>query len=273
MQTRLPDSAVLQLTGADAMSFAHAQFMSDVTALTDGGWQWSGWLTPKGRLIAFFACCRVDAQSLLLWLPAGGADKLAPLLQRFVFRAKVEIDPHSGWHAVGRFNAPADHETGVHLQFPAEPDGSSRSLLLTRAEPPAPDDAALIQQWRQADLRLGIPYISPDQPNSDQFVPQWLSLERLDAFHLKKGCYPGQEIVARMHFLGQSKRAAFRLTGQGDCPEPMTRILSADNAAVGNVVWSTRASGQDWLALAALSKEQVSADLKTDAGQPVRLSP
>src|SRR5690242_10771866 len=74
---------LLALQGPDAVRFAHAQFMSDVAGLADGHWQWSGWLTPKGRVIALFALLRLDAQRLWLLLPDADPDALAAQLQRF----------------------------------------------------------------------------------------------------------------------------------------------------------------------------------------------
>jgi folate-binding protein YgfZ len=105
-----------------------------------------------------------------------------------------------------------------------------------------------------ADMALGVPYIAAGAPNSEQFVPQWLSLERLHAYSLKKGCYPGQEIVARMHYLGHSKRAGFLLTGEGLPPAAMTHVLDTDGKAAGEIVWSLPACA-GWSALAVLGKD------------------
>lgn len=264
MQTPMPQSAVLELTGADAIAFAQAQFMNDVTALPDRGWQWNGWLTPRGRVVAFFACYRLDAQTLLLWVPAGGADVFASQLRRFVFRAKVKLDEASGWQPLARFGEPGKtNDADARLEFPADDDEPSRHLVLARRNIDVPEDAALIDRWRLADLRLGVPYISPGRANSDQFVPQWLSLERLHAFNLKKGCYPGQEIVARMHYLGQSKRMAFMLAGEGDPPADMTRVSNQAGGTAGEVVWAS-AGNHAWLALAVLAKDQAPEGLHID---------
>ena len=87
----LPGHSILSLHGADAVAFAQSQFMNDVAALADGQWQWNGWLTPKGRVIALFALLRLDAQTLWLLLPDVAADALVPLLQRYVFRSKLVL--------------------------------------------------------------------------------------------------------------------------------------------------------------------------------------
>ena len=110
----LPGHAVLALSGRDAVGFAQAQFMNDVTVLADGQWQWNGWLTPKGRVIALFALLRVDAETLwLVLLPEVDAAALAARLQRFVFRSKVTLAPltvpvkYTGPSARCRFVQPA----------------------------------------------------------------------------------------------------------------------------------------------------------------------
>ena len=84
---RLPGHAVLALAGRDAVAFAQAQFMNDVAALGDGQWQWNGWLTPKGRVIALFALLRIDAETLWLILPDADAQAT-----RAVIAAHVELD-------------------------------------------------------------------------------------------------------------------------------------------------------------------------------------
>jgi folate-binding protein YgfZ len=304
MQMRLVRSEVIELRGADALAFAHAQLMNDVRVLSDGQWQWSGWLTPKGRLVAFFAVVRVDAQTLLLWLPAGGAVALADRLKRFVFRSKVSIDPAGDWVAYGTFddpsmagdaseNCPADgrgdaparsavptdrEASTVILALPSDADSGPRWLMIRRHAPGgmAPHVVAGgsgdFARWLHADLALGVPYIAADSANSEQFVPQWLSLERLDAFNLRKGCYPGQEIVARMHFLGQSKRSAFRLKGMGAPPRVLARATSAQGDVIGEIVWALADDAGAWQALCVLTSDRASSLSSVDGAGAASLA-
>ena len=204
----LPDHDVLVLKGPDAVAFAQAQFMNDVKALADGHWQWNGWLTPKGRVIALFALLRLDAQTLWLLLPDVASSDLAPMLQRYVFRSKVGLESMDTTIA-GNFdppraaNAAAFAMSGDHqLELDMSGDGGSRTLLIGSA-PPGQDPAA-VARWKQSDLSHGLPRLPASQ--HEQWTPQQLSLDRLRAFSVKKGCYPGQEIVARTHYLGQVKR-------------------------------------------------------------------
>ena len=214
---RLPGHDVLAITGRDAVAFAQAQSMNDVAALGDGQWHWNGWLTPKGRVIALFALLRLDAETLWLLLPDAGAAGLATQLQRFVFRSKVKLEARADLNAIGQFAPPtravgsnaAPFDGGMELDLGG--DGGPRCLRITTVD--AASDDALASRWRAFDLQHGLPRLNADQ--AEAWTPQQLSLDRLRAFSVKKGCYPGQEIVARTHFLGQVKRGLMRLQGAG----------------------------------------------------------
>ena len=231
----LPDPQVLALSGPDAAAFAQAQFMNDVTALGDGDWQWNGWLTPKGRLVALFALLRIDAGTFWLLLPDHPADTLAEALRRYVFRSKVKLEARADLHVSGhgavdsepdmrRFDT--DAAGGLSLAWPG-----GRRIDITPPAPAAPDADALLR-WRGADLRAGIPRLVPGQ--SSQWTPQQLSLERLQAFSVKKGCYTGQEIVARTHFLGQAKRGLVLL--EAASPLSPGAEISDGQRAIGQVI-------------------------------------
>ncbi|WP_193314786.1 folate-binding protein [Xanthomonas sp. LMG 12459] len=211
----LPHLQYVALRGPDAAAFAHAQFANDVQALAVGQWQWNAWLTAKGRVIAVFALLRQADDALLMLLPDGGAEDLATALGRFVFRRKLRLTVEDALHAFGRMSLPdqargamsAHDEAGV-IELDMGSDGLPRTLRLVPApmlDAPAADPA-LAAAWRAADLRLGLTRLAPSQ--REQWTPQQLGLDRLHAFSVKKGCYPGQEIVARTHFLGKAKRAA-----------------------------------------------------------------
>ena len=221
----LPGHAVVAFQGPDALAFAHAQFMNDVRPLDDGQWQWSGWLSPKGRVLALFVLLRRSPESLWLVLPDADASAFVDALKRFVFRSKVAIAVRDDLHVSGCFE-----DCGT---------GGSRDCLISFAdmrmirigEEPGVDDAAAAARWKASDLRAGIPRLPASQ--QDKWTPQQLSLDRLDAYSVKKGCYPGQEIVARTHFLGKAKRGLVLFTtGTGIKPgDPMP-----DTEGTGEVV-------------------------------------
>lgn len=248
----LHDHAVVALEGRDALAFAQAQAMNDVAALGDGQWQWNGWLTPKGRLIALFALLRRDAQAAWLLVPDGAGPMLAEGLRRYLFRSKLAIALREDLHVSGAFAAhasasgaqAADEDGGVALDFTGA-GGARTAWIGTR---PGADDADALARWRAADLAHGLPRLGAAQ--RERWTPQQLSLERLRAFSVKKGCYPGQEIVARTHFLGQAKRGLALL--HADAPVAPGAEVRADGAVVGEV--ASVAEAPQVLALAVLQQ-------------------
>lgn len=233
----LPDHRVLALEGPDATRFAHAQFMNDVTGLADGHWQWNGWLTPKGRVMALFALLRFDAQSLWLLLPDADPEELREALQRFVFRSKVKLTARGDLRVAGRFGA-SSHASGAQLsagekvELDAGSPTAPRALSISAAAA-ASDDAGLAR-WKQYDLRHGLPRL--EQSQVEAWTPQQLSLDRLQAYSVKKGCYPGQEIVARTHFLGQAKRGLMLF--EADAGVPVGADVTDGERVLGTIVSS-----------------------------------
>ena len=249
-ESALPDHDVLAITGRDAAKFAHAQFMSDVAALAPGHWHWSGWLTPKGRVVALFALLKLDDETLWLLLPDFDAGELASQLQRYVFRSKVALQARDDLHVNGAFVSPTravDSEFAkdgdmVELDFGG--DGGPRTLRIDAT--PAADDSKPQSEWLAFDLAHGLPRLPASQ--REHWTPQQLSLDRLRAFSVKKGCYPGQEIVARTHFLGKAKRGLAALCAAK--PIPMEADVELDGTAIGKVVSAT--PGEACFALAVL---------------------
>jgi len=241
----LPDIAPVTLTGGDAARFAQAQFMNDVAALPSGHWHWNGWLTPKGRVIALFALIKRAEDDLVLLLLDADPARFCSALARFVFRSKVKLAPCPALSVSGCFAAPGQAvgnrmakwgEGGLELDFSAQ-DGT-RTLLLARTESsplprtlhpdsiPESSAAFLVDAWCRFDLAHGLPRFNPGQ--AEHWTAQQLSLDRLAAYSVKKGCYPGQEIVARTHFLGQAKRGLVRLVArQPIAPETGVQVDEA----------------------------------------------
>ena len=228
----------LRLSGADAVVFAHAQFANDVVALADGHWQWNAWLNAKGRVLAIFQLLRLDAQELLLVCHDGGVEAMAEQLRRFVFRRKLVISVAGHTCIEGAFASPALANGSRIARFD---DGSieldvgnttqPRTLRLRQTEGEAGDEATELA-WRQSDLDFGLPHLDPSQ--HERWTPQQLGLDRLAAYSVRKGCYPGQEIVARTHFLGKAKRAA-TLLQVVDAARAGDDVLQ-QGQAIGNVV-------------------------------------
>src|SRR5690606_7355288 len=175
-------------------------------------WQWSGWLSPKGRVLALFVFLRRGPESAWLVLPDADAQGFADALKRFVFRSKVAIAVRDDLHVSGCFGNCGGNDLVLEL-----PD---MRMIRISDESGVPDDDA-VARWTIADLRAGIPRLPPSQ--HDKWTPQQLSLDRLGAYSVRKGCYPGQEIVARTHFLGKAKRGlvVFTTTAEVAPGDPM----------------------------------------------------
>ncbi len=250
----LPDHAVVALEGPDAVTFAHAQFANDVAALPVEHWQWNAWLTPKGRVIALFALLKPAEDRLWLLVPDYPADLLAEQLRRFVFRRKVKIEARHDLRVQGAFADPhaaigaklAELADAVELDFGGA--GGPRTVRIGAT--PAAENAELAARWFAFDLAHGLPRLPESQ--REQWTPQQLSLERLPAFSVKKGCYPGQEIVARTHFLGQAKRGLALL--EADAALAVGADVESDGKAIGKIV--SAASAAPWRALAVLPLER-----------------
>lgn len=235
---RLPGHRLLSICGRDAIAFAQAQLMNDVAALADGHWQWNGWLTAKGRVVALFALLRLDAETLWLLLPDAEPTELAAQLQRYVFRSKLKLAPLD-LQVIGSFQPPvlargsalaASAADDIELDMGS--DEAPRRLQIRRTT--AVDDAAARERWDAFDLAHGLPRLPESQ--AGQWTPQQLSLERLRAFSVSKGCYPGQEIVARTHFLGQAKRGLGLF--ESATPLPAATEVTDDGRGIGTIIAS-----------------------------------
>jgi folate-binding protein YgfZ len=193
-----PLNALLRVTGDDAAEFLHNQFTNDVKALATGAAQWNGWCTPKGRLLVTFALAR-EAGGFLVLLPAAFVEAIAKRLRMFVLRSKVRIEDVSA--AVPRYAA----------WDGALPPGSfrldeARALVFGAApagRPATPDD------WSLSLIRAGIVQVVPG--TQEEFVPQMANYELVGGVSFHKGCYPGQEIVARTQYRGILKKRAVRV--------------------------------------------------------------
>ncbi len=194
-----PLNAVLRVSGDDAADFLHNQFTNDVKALTVGAAQWNGWCTPKGRLLVTFVLAR-DAQGYLLVLPAAFAEATTKRLRMFVLRSKVKVEDTSvATPPFGLWDG-STPEGAFRL-------GGSRAIAFGAA--PA-GRAATLDEWALSLIRDGIVQVVPG--TQEEFVPQMANYELVGGVSFRKGCFPGQEIVARTQYRGILKKRAVRVT-------------------------------------------------------------
>ena len=184
----------LSIEGADAIAFAQAQFSGNVQALAVGQWHFNAWLDAQGRVLALFHLARVADDGLLLLLRGGDAASMVQSLQRFVFRAKVRLTAHAPLSLAA---GPALDTYAVDREGDAYRFGCGDHSLVIGTN--HANDA-----WRLPQILAGWPWLPNEALGT--LLPPALSLERLKAVSFDKGCYPGQEIVARLHYRGGHKR-------------------------------------------------------------------
>jgi folate-binding protein YgfZ len=235
----LSNNAVLSVSGDDAAAFLQGQLTNDVEALGVNRAQWNGWCSPKGRLLATFLLVR-RPDGYLLMLPAEIAGPIAKRLGMFVLRSKVKIADVSDRYArrgiIGRRAGPAPMEV-------VEDEGA----ILVGLEPGRivalmPPERALTPNagadaWELAAIRAGVPTITA--ATQEAFVPQMANFELVGGVSFKKGCYPGQEIVARMQYRGGLKRRmAIAHVDGTERPQPGQSVYSAafGEQAAGTIV-------------------------------------
>ncbi len=277
----LPHLTVLELTGDDAQTFLHAQVPSDIRQLTAETAQISGWCTAKGRLLTTFVIWPV-ANGYRLILASDVADAIAKRLKMFVLRLKVQItrlnDPVTGLlnppAALGAFALPtvpwqvgqADGVTAIRLDNTRVVLTGAEAALTALTSGTAHGQTAA---WLRADIAEGFPLVT--QATSEHYVPQMVNLDKLGGVSFKKGCYPGQEIVARTHYLGKIKRHLYRVTAaQALAAGSEVRSDILNGQACGSLLSTAPAdTGDTWLALAVLQQDAVAGAmyLDTDAGR------
>ena len=200
-----PVHRVLRLSGPDTLAFLQSQLTNDVAALSVGGWQWQGYCSAKGRLLATFALARISDDTWEAVVPASTIEALVKRLTMFRMRSKVVIeiaaDRSVGW----AFDGTDPTTSGFSL---ALPDGRAYVLLVAAAAALLPSaDDAIQQRWQAANIEAMQPEITA--LTAEMFVPQmigWDTIQPGGGVSFSKGCYPGQEVVARAHYRGAVKR-------------------------------------------------------------------
>lgn len=201
----LPDLGVLRIKGADAEGFLQGQLSNDMQHLAPGRSLLAGYHNPQGRAIALLRLARSAPDEVLAVLPRELVARVAARLAKFILRAKVKIDDLSESLAIDGLIADADlaataDEPESVARIALEP---RRSLLIRAARTAAPASGDR-QRWRRLDIAGGQPQVYA--ATSEEFVAQMLNLDALGAIAFDKGCYTGQEVIARAHYRGRVKR-------------------------------------------------------------------
>lgn len=277
------ERSLIRFAGEDARSFLHNQLTCDVANLAPEGATYGGYCTPKGRMLATFLLWAAE-DGFLLQLPATLRESVQKRISMYILRSKVRAADASGDYAqfgiagegagavVERLlGAPAAGTTlrvvrtagGMALRLPRD-----RYLLLV----PRPQEARVAAElaarsngvsealWSLLDIEAGVAGVLP--ATQEQFVPQMLNLDAIDGVSFSKGCYPGQEIVARMHYLGRLKERTHlaRLPADAE-PRAGDKLFGADlgTQACGTIANAARTPEGDWAILAVIHLSSVAA--------------
>ena len=241
---RLTDLGVIRAQGADAAAFLHGQLTTDFASLALSEARLAGFCSAKGRLMATLIAWKAADDEILLALPA---ELLPPVLKRlsmFVMRAKCKLSDATAelplWGvAEAASEGLAWSRDGAAIRLPPAPGAA---LFLTLQPAPALPVLALAD-WQWLSLQSGLPWITA--ATSEQFVPQMVNLELLGGVNFKKGCYPGQEIVARSQYRGTLKRRSYLYETEATAT-PGQEIFHSDdpNQPAGMVVNAAAHAGR-----------------------------
>jgi len=289
--------SVLRIAGPDAAAFLQGQFTDDVAALRPGEAEYGAWCSPKGRMLANFLIRRSGESIFELLLSQSLSDAIAKRLRMFVLRSRVAVDDASGESIrLGVGGPGAGKAIGAALGAPpaARAVASLGEALVVALPGPryvvtvAPDGAARcwdrlalvcrpagFAAWQWLTIRAGVPVITA--PTSDQFVPQAANWDVLGGISFQKGCYAGQEIVARTQYLGRLKERLALLHLDAAPPIAGERLYSPafGEQACGTIVHAAAApdGGSDMLAVLQLAAaESGDVHLRAPDGPALRLS-
>jgi tRNA-modifying protein YgfZ len=237
----LSTHGLIAVSGADAVTFLQGQFTNDTKQIQQAA-QFTGYCTAKGRLLALFYAFSING-IIYLQCPRALIPDLVKRLRMFVLRSKVIVEDVSDQFVILGL-ASADSATPIH-HLPLHPHqsdqtplgtvirlpdshGKQRAQLVIPAEQAEQAWATLATtfnpastlHWDALEIQAGIPQVY--KTTQEQFVPQMINLDALDGINFKKGCYTGQEIVARTHYLGKVKRRTLLATLPATAESPIT---------------------------------------------------
>lgn len=245
LRIRLASFGLIEVSGSDARSFLHNQLSNDLLHLAANRAQWTAYCSPKGRMLAGFLAWGAAPDRIYLACDRALVPGLVKRLRMFVLRAKVVIDDVSErFEFSGVTGGTGDHlpfqlalmGEAMHISLPAV-DGQHRVLVVAPAlaASPSGDDET---GWRAMMIAAGEVWLTP--ATQDQFVPQMVNFDAIGGISFKKGCYPGQEVVARAHYRGAVKRRMYpaRVSGAASAGQPIFSS-GAESAQCGMIANAT----------------------------------
>lgn len=251
---RVQNARLYRVGGKDPRKFLHGQLSQSLDDVKPETSRRAAACNPKGRAYALPLLADYEGD-IVLRLPLSIADDVTAQLNKFLmlFRG-TDMKPMEQAHIYGFWGettAKALVPEAAELELPGDSITLAGGKLIrvqdtaegvARYEYWQIDDSAPIPEgpeateadWAAAEISAGLAELSP--ATISEYVPQMLNLQHVDGIHFKKGCYTGQEVIARMHYLGQLKKSLFRLSVPGDQPVDIGTRVIANDKAVGEVI-------------------------------------
>lgn len=282
----MPDHRLLSISGPDAARFLQGQVTCDIEAVVGGQWQLGAHCNPKGRMISSFLAAAQGPETLRLRLRNDLSESALAALRKYIVfsKAKIEFSDQVAFALLG----PADT---ISLPFPLPAVGHSYSdeiitvirrsvqcteiwlspqhlpeFFLALADMATGSTPDWFQLWQ---IRAGIAEVGAD--TSERFIPQMFNYQLVGGVSFRKGCYTGQEIVARMQYRGQLKKHLYRLAVTSECPVVIGTELLHEDHVTGSVVASVHAGGAaEMLAVCQAEHAGQSCYLQTQTGAEIK---
>lgn len=292
----LEDQRILRITGPGTDKFLQGQFSQNLEAVTPSFSPRAAASTPKGRAYCLTRMVR-DGDDVLLAMTEDLVDQITSQLRKYLmlFRGTSmevvdngrvlgilgdELARQLGQDHVSRLDNPGDSmAVGQHhlIRTQDTAEGLPRfelwqlgDLSPDQADVFQPSQQAGLADWQASEIAAGIARLT--HGSQEAYVPQMLNWQHVDGVHFKKGCYTGQEVIARMHFLGQLKKSLFRFSAAGvDTAPDCGTAIKAGEKTVGEVVNSVRLADRSVQCLAVVRHNTVDTPLHLDTHPDITL--
>ena len=272
--------SLLKISGEDAAEFLENQLTTHLPDLEQHGWLMSAWCNPKGRVLADFILYKRE-DAFYLVLPSMLKQNLVQRLRMFILRARVQIEDADENHAlIGLQGSQIEplleqlDQTFVQSQPKLShieqiscirfPDNTPRVMLVIAADSIRRTLNQILMAcqesdrsyWSLLDIKAGIPWVTTS--TTEKFLPQMLNLDLSGGLSFQKGCYPGQEVIARVHYRGEVKQRLCIGTGHGNViPGPGDVIEDAKTGkSLGDVIDAEPSGDASFQLIAACSESQ-----------------
>ena len=285
----LEQESLLHLAGPDAVTFLQGQVTCDAQQVDASNARPGAYCTPKGRVVCDFLLCQLEEQHLALRLRRDLRKPSAGVFGKYIIFSKAELDPdNDDWALFGCWGDSVDaslrdifghtpdaqyaaiHGDGFYL-VQTDTQGERFECYLHRSRQPAliQDLQASLEQapeaaWQSLEIDAGLARVQA--ATSEEFVPQMLNFDLTGHVNFNKGCYTGQEVVARLHYRGVPKRRLYRVAlPAGADVTPGDALFGGGEQSVGNLVNLADTEGQPQRALVVATVEKLDEGLHLQA--------